>query len=240
MRTAAREEEHRQIREMSNGFRKGLLDVIRQVEVGYSRVMLMYSIAFYAGIVLIGVSVFASLWLKENVAAMIFGGLGMADLVTALIFRPAQELQNSRGNLTQLQAAFFNWANDVRNWNAYLERIDASARPGQTPSYHEFEQVSKRVLANTAEMMHLVDLYCEMHPSRGTDSQCSKSGDSVWKKIRCFLPTLETCRDTRGWAREGIHRHFVFLPHWRGDDLRFTGLAVVPRYTIAQAIEHPT
>ncbi|MBM3948015.1 MAG: hypothetical protein FJ312_02000 [SAR202 cluster bacterium] len=176
LRTAAREEEHRQIREMSNGFRQGLLEVIRQVEAGYSRVMLMYTIAFYLGIALIVVSAVASLVMKEHVAALVLGGLGMADVVTAFIFRPAQELQNSRGNLTQLQAAFFNWANDVRNWSAYLERLDNSVRPREKPPYEEFEKVSLRVQANTAEMMRLVDLYCEMHPQRKTEKGGGKSG----------------------------------------------------------------
>lgn len=169
LRTHAREEEHQQVREMSREFRNGLVDVVRQIEAGYSRVMLMYTVAFYLGIALIGLAVLTSLWLKDNGVALIFGGLGMADVVTAFIFRPAQELQNSRGNLTQLQAAFFNWANDVRNWNAYLERLDISVQRGDKPPFEEFERVSKRVLANTAEMMRLVDLYCEMHPKTATE-----------------------------------------------------------------------
>jgi cell shape-determining protein MreC len=147
---------------MSGEFRKGLVDVVRQIEQGYSRVMLMYSVAFYVGIALICLSVLSSLWFKENLAVLIFGGLGMADVVTTFIFRPAQELQNSRGNLTQLQAAFFNWANDVRNWTAYLERLDL--RAGNQPPYEEFERVSQKMLTNTAEMMRLVDLYCEIRP----------------------------------------------------------------------------
>jgi hypothetical protein len=164
---------------MSNGFRQGLLQVIKQVEAGYSRVMLMYTIAFYLGIALIIVSAVASLVMKEHVAALVFGGLGMADVVTAFIFRPAQELQNSRGNLTQLQAAFFNWANDVRNWSAYLERLDNSVRPGERPPYDEFEKVSLRVQANTAEMMRLVDLYCEMHPQGKTGKRGGRSGGAA-------------------------------------------------------------
>ena len=137
------------------------MSVIREIEVGYSRVMMMYTIAFYAGIVLIGLSVFASLWLNNNAAALIFGGLGMADIISTFIFRPAQELQNSRSNLTQLQAAFFSWMNDVRNWNTYLDKLDASTRPGKRPPFEEFERVSLRILSNTGEMMKLIDLFCE-------------------------------------------------------------------------------
>jgi len=176
---AGRGGENQQIREMSNEFRKGLVDVIRQIELGYSRVMLMYTIAFYVGIALIGLSVFASLWLKEDGAALIFGGLGMADVVTTFIFRPAQELQNSRGNLTQLQAAFFNWANDVRNWTAYLQRLDDAVRPGEKPPYEEFERVSKRVLANTAEMMRLVDLYCEIGSKSPAEKKQAQSVETT-------------------------------------------------------------
>jgi hypothetical protein len=169
MHIRTREEEHNHIREMSNEFRKGLVNVIHQIETGYDRVMTMYTIAFYVGLGLIGLSVIASLVLKENVSALIFGGLGMADVVTAFVFRPAQELQNSRGNLTQLQAAFFNWANDVRNWTAFLERLDTSVGAGDKPPYADFERVSLRMLSNTAEMMRLVDLYCEMNPVKPDD-----------------------------------------------------------------------
>ena len=105
----------------------------------------------------------------------------MADVVTAFVFRPAQELQNSRGNLTQLQAAFFNWSNDVRNWSAYLDRLDNSVHPGERPPYEEFERVSLRVQANTAEMMRLVDLYCEMHPQDSSGKQRGKSSQGIGK-----------------------------------------------------------
>ena len=180
LRLFARETEHNQILEMSNEFRKGLVKVIHQIEIGYSRVMTMYTIAFYVGIGLIILSVIASLVLKENVSALIFGGLGMADVITAFVFRPAQELQNSRGNLTQLQAAFFNWANDVRNWNAFLERLDTSVQIGQMPPYADFERVSLRMMANTAEMMRLVDLYCEMNPTKLDEAKKpSKDGEAA-------------------------------------------------------------
>ena len=149
----------------------------------------MYTIAFYLGIALIIVSAVASLVMKEHVAALVFGGLGMADMVTAFIFRPAQELQNSRGNLTQLQAAFFNWANDVRNWSTYLERLDNSVRPGEKPPYEGFEKVSLRVQANTAEMMRLVDLYCGMHPQEKAEKRGGKSGEAGRKRQATPPPT---------------------------------------------------
>lgn len=163
LRLAAREEEHARVREMSENFRKGLAEVVSQIGVGYDRVMTMYTVAFYAGLALVAAALVVSLAMKEFVLGAVFGGLGVADVVALMVFRPADELQKSRGNHAQLQAVFFNWANDVRNWTVYLERVDAAS--GGKPPFEEFERVSKRMLENTETMMDLIQRYCEGTPA---------------------------------------------------------------------------
>lgn len=157
---------------------KGLGGVVKQIDEGYKTVMKMYIVAFYLGIFLILVSVFASLVLHSDASALILGGLGMADIIASLIFRPAQNLQNSRGNLAQLQAAFFNWINDISNWNRYLQLVENEATSNTpSPAFTKMCEVSEMMVQNTACMMDLVERYCEMYESPiGKERR-----DSKWK-----------------------------------------------------------
>jgi hypothetical protein len=120
--------------------------------------------------------VFASLVLRSDASALILGGLGMADVIASLIFRPAQNLQNSRGNLAQLQAAFFNWINDVYNWNRYLQLVENEATSNKpSPAFTKMREVSEMMVQNTALMMDLVERYCEMNePPLGNKQKQSK------------------------------------------------------------------
>ena len=88
--------------DLRENLQEGLVEVVKQIDRGYERVMQMYTVAFYIGIIMVLMSVFASLVLRSDTSALILGGLGMADIIASLIFQPAQELQNSRGNLAQL------------------------------------------------------------------------------------------------------------------------------------------
>ncbi|KAF5420163.1 MAG: hypothetical protein C5S44_09000 [Candidatus Methanocomedens sp.] len=149
--------------DMGLALQKGLVDVVKQIDKGYKRVMTMYTVAFYLGIFMVMASVFASLALRSDASALILGGLGMADIIASLVFQPAQSLQNSRSDLAQLQAAFFNWINDVHNWDAYLRLLDEEAKSNEhPPEFDKMREVSDILVHNTERMMHLVECYCEM------------------------------------------------------------------------------
>jgi hypothetical protein len=145
---------------------QGLARVVQQIDRGYERAMTMYTVAFYVGIVMVLASIFAALIGSSVKSAAVLGGLGMADILASLIFRPAQDVQNSRGNLAQLQAAFFSWVNDVYNWNAYLGMInqDADARK-VTPEFSRLQEVSDTQMRNIERMMGLIEAYCETRPA---------------------------------------------------------------------------
>jgi len=68
--------------------------------------MTMYSIAFYSGVGLIFLSFIATLGFRENIISLFFGGAGVVDIVSFFVFKPAEDLQKSRGNLAQLITAF--------------------------------------------------------------------------------------------------------------------------------------
>jgi hypothetical protein len=145
---------------------QGLARVVQQIDRGYERAMTMYTVAFYVGILMILASIYAALIGDSVKAAAVLGGLGMADILASIVFRPAQDVQNSRGNLAQLQAAFFSWFNDVHNWNEYLGIIgrDADARK-VTVEFTRLREVSDAQMCNIERMMGLIEAYCETRPA---------------------------------------------------------------------------
>lgn len=153
-------------RETANNLSNELLGVIRQIMEGFDRVMNMYTVAFYMGVFLVFLGVTISLMFRENLLGVALGGLssglGFVDIAAIMIYKPANELQNSRGNLAQLQAALFTWINDMSNWNAFLERLDQSTSVGGIPSFDELEKVSKLSFENLERAMGLIEKFCEL------------------------------------------------------------------------------
>ena len=142
--------------EVATKFREGLIRDLESVHKAYDKVMVMYTIAFYLGVFLIGFSLYSAVFLKNDILTILTGVLGTADIVTSFIYRPAQELQNSRGNLVQLKCAFFNWLNDLNCWNVYLNR---AGRNKDNVSYDEVKNVSKTMLENLSVIMELIEKY---------------------------------------------------------------------------------
>jgi hypothetical protein len=145
-----------------NDLQQGLVSVVQGIDRGYKRVLEMYTIAFYVGVLMILSSIYAALMMDSAKSAAILGGLGMAEVLASMIFRPAQEVQNSRGNLAQLQAAFFSWFNDVYNWNKYLVDLDREAEGrNAVPDFNLVSKVSEVQMQNISRMMDLIETYCE-------------------------------------------------------------------------------
>lgn len=144
-----------------------ILNVIDEVDKGFRRVMIMYSLAFYAGLGLVIFSVVGTLYFKDNVFPLVFGGVGVADVVAFFIFKPAEELQRSRGNLAQLVSAFLTWYNDTHNWNQVL------AKELVKPDYdiEVFKEVSKRSMVNTIAIMSAIELFVASKLSTDTSEK---------------------------------------------------------------------
>ncbi|OEU65685.1 MAG: hypothetical protein BA867_06445 [Desulfobacterales bacterium S5133MH16] len=140
---------------LSKKLRESIGTVLDQIDEGFKRAMLMYTVAFYAGIALILISIGGFLYGKD--VSLIFGGMGIADIVAFFIFKPAEDLQISRGNLAQLQAAFTTWVNDIHNWNHFLKlKFD-----NQDCSTDDMEKISRSMIKNTLSIMEGIDLYVE-------------------------------------------------------------------------------
>lgn len=137
-------------------FKLGLQTTVKQIDEGFNATMRMYTVAFYLGVGLVVASAIFAVVTDGSLFALALGGLGTADIITYFLTKPPQDLQRSRADLTQLQAAFFNWFTDAYNWNSYL-----SAK-GPSVQLAELKEVSATLFANTDRTMGLIEKYCEL------------------------------------------------------------------------------
>lgn len=145
---------------LRDGFQAGLLGVVRQIDIGYQVTMWMYTAAFALGMLMMLAALVGALIRPDN-TNLYLAGLGAADVIIFLIFRPAQDLQASRGNLAQLQAAFFAWINDVHNWNRYLDLLEKESG-NNAPPFDKAREVSEIMVHNTERMVRLVGEYSKI------------------------------------------------------------------------------
>ncbi len=151
-----------ELEELRAGLQKGLLEVVKQIDSGYRITMGMYTAAFVVGISMLVASIVTALF-RETDSAALLGGLGTADVITFLVFKPAQDLQASRGGLAQLQAAFFAWINDVHNWNEYLELLQNESG-SVAPSFDTCKQISEIQGRSTERMAQLISMHTRFAP----------------------------------------------------------------------------
>jgi hypothetical protein len=145
---------------LRDGFQAGLLGVVRQIDTGYQITMWMYTAAFALGMLMM-LAALVGAFIRPGKTNLYLAGLGAADVITFLIFKPAQDLQASRGNLAQLQAAFFAWINDVHNWNRYLDSIERESGKN-APPFDKAKEVSEIMVHNTERMVRLVGEYSKL------------------------------------------------------------------------------
>lgn len=148
--------------ETADSFKTGLRKTIEQIDSGFRSTMLMYKVAFYLGVVLIIVAVYTALVDGITLLSIAFGGMGVLDFLAFFITKPAQNLQTSRADLAQLQAAFFNWFIDTYNWNSYLIHLNNTNQV----EFSKCKEVSDILLANTDKTMSLIEQYCGFEVKR--------------------------------------------------------------------------
>jgi hypothetical protein len=137
--------------ETADSFKGALRDTVKQIERGFRTTMVMYTVAFYLGVGLIVAATVMAFIKDKPLLPIVFGTLGIADVIAYFITKPPQDLQFSRARLAQLQAAFFHWFMDYTNWNGLL--MDQ----GDEDS---LKRVSAVLMANTEKTMELIDTYC--------------------------------------------------------------------------------
>lgn len=154
-----------------------ILIVVDEVDNGFKKVMTMYTIAFYFGLGLIVFALVSSLTDEGNSMAILFGGAGLIDVVAFFVFKPAEDLQHSRGNLAQLVSAFLTWYNDTHNGNEVLKK-DLIKGNGHVDTYKE---VSKRSIQNTISIMCAIELFVAAKISKESSQELRNILDDLRK-----------------------------------------------------------
>lgn len=114
--------QEKQAKKVSDHINDSLIETLNQITKGFKIVMIMYTIAFYFGILLIIIAVLPIFFnISNETYSAIFGGLGIIDLTAFLVFKPAEDLQYSRGNLARIMTAFTTWINDLKQWIKYID-----------------------------------------------------------------------------------------------------------------------
>lgn len=148
----------------SDSFKNGLINSLDQIKKGFNTAMIMYTVAFYVGILLILAAVVFAWFKGESLLPIAFAGLGVADLIAYFITKPPLDLQKSRANLAQLQTAYYNWFIDLFNWNSIVNSGEEMI--------HMYRKVSDMMMRNTERTMKMIEDYCEIASS---DNAVSKS-----------------------------------------------------------------
>ena len=137
-------------------FKTGLQKTIEQIDSGFRSSMRMYEVAFSLGVALIVAAIVLAFRDGISLFTVGFGGVGVLDFIAFFIAKPAQNLQSSRADLAQLQAAFFNWFSDTVNWNEYLRHLANNEKV----SFADIKGVSDVLLDNTEKTMSAIQKYC--------------------------------------------------------------------------------
>lgn len=136
---------------------QGVVDSTKQIESGFKYSTYMYIATFGLGVLFLIISVLFAAFRSESLLPLIFGGLSAIDFLWFFFENPPKNLQNSRSDLAQLQAALYNWFIDIYNWNSFLGQEAVTGKL----TLDIVKETSKAVVENTGQFMGLVDKFCE-------------------------------------------------------------------------------
>jgi hypothetical protein len=151
-------------------FKRGLETTVIQINRGFQLTMYMYLMVFIIGVIFLGISAYMAVTTEKEYISSLFGGIGMLSVLSFFFSKTPIELQRSRGELAQLQAALFNWYIDITNWNSYLLK-------NQDISLEEFKEVSEEQMKRTEQTVKLISEYIRNKPNKPSkmDAQTARA-----------------------------------------------------------------
>ena len=150
-------------------FKTGLEKTVIQIDRGFQLTMYMYLMVFIIGVIFLGISAYMAISTEKEFISSIFGGMGMLSVLSFFFSKTPIELQRSRSELAQLQAALFNWYVDITNWNSYLLK-------NQEIPLKEFKLISQEQMLRTEQTVKLISLYIRNKPDSLNKNEI-ESGD---------------------------------------------------------------
>jgi uncharacterized membrane protein len=133
-------------------FKQALENTLTQIEDAYHSTVLMYKLLFYVGVLVILVAVIQSVIGQASYVTLIFGSFGVANTLSFFLTNPIADLQRSRAELTQLQAAYFHWFISIVNWNGLLLQDGVKG----TVEFESLKKVSDETLRLTQRTLEFV------------------------------------------------------------------------------------
>lgn len=134
--------------------------MLNSATTGFRITLVLSQVLFYFGLALLGatfileaVSRVTGLGIGwQNLAATgIIGAIGVGTIMSSFILRPLDKIQNSVGNLVQVQVAFV----------AYFDQLMLIMRHRRTRDLNQAIQASDKIAAAAESTMKLIEQYCE-------------------------------------------------------------------------------
>jgi hypothetical protein len=147
-----------EIEKVNNSYRRGITQANEQTIRGFSSTMLMYQVSFYLGVALLITAIVFAVVTKGSLYPILFGSIGIIDLLTFFIAKPPESLQQSRSQQAKLNAAFYSWFLDLYNWNSFY--IQYSSK-GTNVDLQTMKEVSSSQIANTERLMKIISEHIE-------------------------------------------------------------------------------
>ena len=140
-------------------FKEGLEKTVIQINRGFQWTMYMYLMVFFIGVVFLSISAYMAVTTDKEFISTVFGSMGMLSILSFFFSKTPIELQRSRSELAQLQAALFNWYVDITNWNGYLLK-------NQDISLEELKEISQEQMTRTDQTVQLIAKYIRSTPNK--------------------------------------------------------------------------
>lgn len=122
----------------------------------FNRVILFYSIAFFVGIaMMVAAVVFGAM--GKTVLSVAFGTIGLIDIVTYFVKLPANKIQESRSNLSQLQVVLLVWMKDLIN----NEVLSGKLINVSSPSIKDYKDLADINIDNTSKLLKMIETMAE-------------------------------------------------------------------------------
>jgi hypothetical protein len=143
---------------VASQMKNSLRNTVDQIDDAFRSTMIMYQVSFYLGVALVIASVVAAALTKQTLLPVVFGAMGVADVMTFFLAKPQEKLQSSRASLAQLQAALFTWFSDAVNQNGYLMSLSQQGKLDEAT----MARLSKTLMLHTEQTLAMLQKYCKL------------------------------------------------------------------------------
>lgn len=89
---------------------------IEDGRTGFNNLILMSTITFGAGLVLLFFAAIAGLFMQRDLLTLVFGLLGIAVILAMFVMRPKDKIQIALANMIQAQVIYLDFCNQLQIW----------------------------------------------------------------------------------------------------------------------------